>query len=224
MDFSYFINARIHFNISIIIGCIVSLIPQYLHYKDYKNNKTPTYLKPFEMTEGLVSPQSIGLTDKVQIIQFIKLSKKLHLICNIYTKYLVPFLTLFIPSFVMYFNSPIILFILYVMPINLITTFTSYITYNILLYQLVYFYLICYYLTIRMRAMNDKIRKLLKMKFALNISPVYGILNSMNTLYKEIDEYNSNYWSIFLFWIWILFTAIISVLLFVGISCQYTGE
>ena len=75
VDSAYFINAKIHFNVALIVGLILSLISQYLYYNDYKNNKPPNYLKPFEMMSGLVSPQSIGLTDRVQIIQFIKISK-----------------------------------------------------------------------------------------------------------------------------------------------------
>ena len=76
VDFSYFIKARIHFNVAFSFGLILTLISQYLHYMDFKNNKTPTYLKPFEMIEGLVSPQSIKFTDKVEIIKFIKLCQK----------------------------------------------------------------------------------------------------------------------------------------------------
>ena len=52
VDPSYFINARIHFNVGVIILLAFALISQYLHYKDYKSNKTPNYLKPFQIIEG----------------------------------------------------------------------------------------------------------------------------------------------------------------------------
>ena len=80
-----------------------------------------------------------------------------------------------------------------------------------------YYYLICYYLTIKMKSMNERIRKLNKSKILLNFRPVYDFMRSTNKIYSEIDEYNRNYWSIYLFWFCILFIAIISVILFVRI-------
>ena len=139
VDFSYFINARIHVNTNIASWLIVALISQYLHYKNYTNNKHPNYLKPFQMMSGFVSPQSIGLTDRVQIIQFIKKSKRLLLITHIITSKLNPISLFILLSFPMIINCPLIVLILYVMPITVVLTLIIYFASNFNYYQLVYF-------------------------------------------------------------------------------------
>jgi hypothetical protein len=101
-DFSYFLNARIHVNICGIFISILTLVSQLLHYIDYKKNLKPSYLKPFDMMSGLVSPKSIGLTNEVKIYKLLNISKQLFFICDIITKKLVPILLLII------FNWPMI--------------------------------------------------------------------------------------------------------------------
>ncbi len=66
-DYSYFLNSRIYVNIGIIFMIILALVSQLLHYINYKKNLKPSYLKPFDMMSGLVSPKSIGLTNEVKI-------------------------------------------------------------------------------------------------------------------------------------------------------------
>ena len=51
---------------------ILTVIYLFIHYMEIKKNKSYNYLKPFEMKLGLVSPQSIGLIDSVEIIKSIK--------------------------------------------------------------------------------------------------------------------------------------------------------
>ncbi len=71
-DFTYFIsNDRYFMNSCIILWAILALISQSLHYWKYCKNESPSYLKPFEMICGLVSPKSIGLMDKEDVIQLL---------------------------------------------------------------------------------------------------------------------------------------------------------
>jgi hypothetical protein len=153
-DFTFFVNARIHFNICATVIIILKIISQILHYINYKKDLKPSYLKPFEMMSGLVSPQSIGLTNKVKIYKLVKLSKQFF-ICDTFTEKVMPIITLTL------YNLPIInccslkQLVFYVIPLNSIFAFYCYIVYAFLLYQLVYFYLICYYV----RILQEKKRK-----------------------------------------------------------------
>ena len=127
----------------------LTLIAQYLHYKDYKNNKRPKYLKPFQMIEGLISPQSIGLINKVEIIQFIKLTKKLLFISNLYSTKLFPIVGIICSIFPMIINCSLIILIVYILPISAVIVLSICNAINVIIYQSVYLYLICYYLNIK---------------------------------------------------------------------------
>ncbi len=64
-------NDRYFMNSCIIIWGILALILQLLYYwKDYKT-ESPSYLKPFEMISGLVSPKSIGLINREDVIHLL---------------------------------------------------------------------------------------------------------------------------------------------------------
>ena len=150
-------------------------------------------------------------------MKFIKLTKKLLLICNIYSTKLNPIAAILGSISPMITNCPLIILILYVMPFTLFISFAVCNTYNILIYQCVYFYLICYYLKIKLKTINESIRKLIKNKCSLNNNLLYNIMRSTNSIYSEIDDCNNNYWSLYLFCFWISITAIINIALFIGI-------
>jgi hypothetical protein len=68
-DSAYFINRRYFMNSAIILWSCVALISQILHYWKYYKNESALNLKPFEMICGLVSPKSIGFTNREHINQ-----------------------------------------------------------------------------------------------------------------------------------------------------------
>jgi hypothetical protein len=56
-DFDYFLNGRYFFNTTTVLFASLALFTQLLHYWKYYKNKSPSYLKPFDMISGLVSPK-----------------------------------------------------------------------------------------------------------------------------------------------------------------------
>jgi hypothetical protein len=73
-DFNYFLNDRYFINSRTIIWGILALILQLLHYSKYYKNESLSYVKPFEMICGLVSPKKIGLINK-DVIHLLNKSK-----------------------------------------------------------------------------------------------------------------------------------------------------
>ena len=57
--------------------------------------------------------------------------------------------------------------------------------------------------------------RLLKEKKRMNTNTIHYIVRSFDALYREIDEYNSTYWSKFLLIIWLLFGIIIIFTIFI---------
>jgi hypothetical protein len=74
-DFAYFLNGRYILNASTVLFAFLTLISQLLHYWKYYKNESPSYLKPFEMISGLVSPKSIGLINREDVNQLLNKSK-----------------------------------------------------------------------------------------------------------------------------------------------------
>jgi hypothetical protein len=216
-DFSYFINARIHYNICAIIILFMTIISQILHYYNYKYDIKPSYLKPFEMMSGLVSPKSIGLTNEVKIYKLLKLSKQLFFVCDLFTEKMVPIIALTFSTLPMIKSCSLKQLFFYLIPMNAIFTFCCYTAYSIILYQMVYFYLICYYIKIKTKESNNKIRHYIKNRIALNDKRAKNLMTELNSIYSEIEDYNQNYWSKYLFWVWILFATIINAFLYLGI-------
>jgi hypothetical protein len=99
----------------------------------------------------------------------------------------------------------------------MIYTFSGYTAFNIILYQMVYFYLICYYITIKTKECNNKIRNYIKNRIALNDKRAKNLITELNSIYSEIEDYNHNFWSQYLFWVWILFATIINMFLYLAI-------
>jgi hypothetical protein len=56
---------------------------------------------------------------------------------------------------------------------------------------------------------NSRIKNIIYSRSRINNSRIKLILNSLNAIHSEIDEFNSNYWNKFLFWILILDIIII---------------
>ena len=79
-DFAYFINAKAHIGTAAAFASFPSIVSQIIHYFNYKNDIKPSYLKPFEMLSGLVSPKSIGVKYRREdVYKMVKMWKILFL-------------------------------------------------------------------------------------------------------------------------------------------------
>ncbi len=207
-DWIYFMKARLHITFTETIFGLIALVSQLLNFWYYKNNIKSSYLKPFEMMTGLVSPQSIGLSNREDIEKLLKRSRILFFISRIVTK-TAPF-TGISPCFIPFaLNSFKFYYYLAFIPWVLLFALFIYFSSNFIVYQIIYFYLICYYLKIKLINENSRIKNIIYSRSRINNSRIKLILNSLNAIHSEIDEFNSNYWNKFLFWILILDIIII---------------
>ena len=133
-----------------------------------------SYLKPFEMISGLVSPKSIGLINREDINQLLNKSKLMFRFSK--------FLT-FGVGFSCFSNSLIPLIInsipsLYWVEFLWALLFTSfgYHSININFSQMTYFYIICLYLKLKLRNVNNSIRKSFVRKYKMTNCKMKNIL------------------------------------------------
>jgi hypothetical protein len=78
-------------------------------------------------------------------------------------------------------------------------------------------FLICHYITIKTKECNNKIRHYIKNRIALNNKRANNLMTELNSICLEIEDRNQNYWSKYLFWVWILFATIINMFLYLAI-------
>jgi len=209
-DFPYFLKIRYQLYL-LIMGCMsLSLVLQIINYKFYDKNKLPKYLKPFKMISGFISPKTVGLTEKTQIEKLMKYTKYLFAVTN----FLSPnaYIAAFLLSFVyLAINYSVWQLITFGIPWSICFGFAGWFSYSIIMWPVIYFNIICNYLKMKQKNINNTIRLNSINKLVIS-EQVYGIINSLDLLHCEIRAYNK-YWSIYLFW----FCAIVSSLCSLGL-------
>jgi hypothetical protein len=213
-DFAHFLGIRIHLNIACGLYTLLSLTSQLMYYYNYKNGINPKFLKLFEMMSGLVSPKTIGLTNREVIYNLIKFSKSLFLLCAFNNEIIVPiftFLLCFVP-FIM--NCSVMDSIIFGIPHSFHTSLSAYYMYNINTWQVLYFYLICRYIKIRIRELNEEIDVKIEKGLMFSNGFLTRIMRSLNHIYSEINEYNDTFWSKYIITVWFIYGSVISIALY----------
>jgi hypothetical protein len=209
-DFTHFYGAKIHLNIFIIFIHSFALIPQIIDFYNYKNGIKQTYLKVFEMMSGLISPKSIGLTNKEEIYKMMKVSKTLFSLGKSNFEICLP-LIVFLMSFVPFIiNCSLLDIILFGIPQSILFTVCVHYSSSILFWPVVYFYIICRYIKIKIKEQNDLIAKAIVERNVINSTKILRSIRNLDAIYTELNEYNREFWSLYLLLIWLMFGFVIN--------------
>jgi hypothetical protein len=214
-DLAYFLNGRYFINSSIIFWGLLALSSQLLHYWKYYKNESPSYLKPFEMICGLVSPKSIGLINREHINQFLNKSKLMFKISK-FIIFVSSLSSLCLSGIPLIVNSSYHLFLIEVFWALIFTLYALFCA-NINFSQMTYFYIICLYLKLKLRNANNSIRKGFEKKFKMNNHRMKNILKTLDSIVSEINTYNNDFWSKYLMFVLITVIIVIDLAFFVAI-------
>jgi hypothetical protein len=214
-DFAYFVNGGNFLNSSIVLCGISTFISQLLHYWKYYKNESPSYLKPFEMISGLVSPKSIGLIDREDINQLLNKSKLMFKVSKFSIIGMI-ISAVFLSGIPLIINSSLSLYLIEIFWVLLFTIY-SYFVSNINFSQMTYFYIVCLYLKLKLRNANNSIRKNFEKKYKMTNYRMKNILISMNSIISEINTFNNDFWSKYLMFILILVIIVLDISLFEAI-------
>ena len=133
-DFVYFYGVPIYWCLGLILWTNITINTQLISYYVYRNGIILKFMTIFEMLSGLRSPQSIGLTNPIEIEKFSKQSKLMFQIIYRNNTYLMPFLS-GIPGFVMYLlNTSLYNSLVYGIPNAILFYLWGYYAWNLLLY------------------------------------------------------------------------------------------
>jgi hypothetical protein len=211
-DYAYFINGRYFINSATIVWSLLALFTQSLHYWKYYENESPSYLKPFEMISGLVSPKSIGLINREDINQLLKKSKLMFQFSKFLT-FGTSFACFCLSAMPLIINSTLYLYWIEFLWALLFTVW-SYHSFNFNLSQMTYFYIICLYLKLKLRNANNSIRKSFDRKYEMTYYRVKNILKSLNSIISEINIYNNDLWSKYLMIVLMLVIIVFDIIFF----------
>jgi hypothetical protein len=219
-DFNYFLNVRYQFNVCLMLLNIITMINIAIHYWYYKNEIWPSYMKLFEILSGFIPPKSIGLTDPQQIRHIFIKSRLLINLTSFNTDVFIPilpFVVTFIP--IALHCETLTQMVIYGIPWSILMVYGATYFGAVLAWQITYFYLICYYLKLKLsgiRLIRDKILNSNSKQLShilLNENKTESIMVSINNLYLEIQDYN-NYWSKFAFMLYLFFSTIVCLTLY----------
>ena len=161
------------------------------------------------MLSGFITPESIGIHDKNICYKLIINSSKLIKFSNIFIN--IFNILFFIGSFALcyqYLSDYILVFSAIISIISL--TISSNYLFNIIFGEFVYYFIITYYLRLKFENLLKRLKILIQTNHRMNSHYIKAIINEFNKIYSDINEYNSNYWSIYLLIIWINFGVLIT--------------
>ena len=212
-DWTRVYNIRVHANIGIILLCLLSLSWVALLYFNYKIGVEPTFLRLFQMMSGSVPPKVVGLKDITIIESLINKTRIILKAVEFNNRWLIiPFGILL--SLGTYLTKATLLQTLLFGILNSIFyAMVLYHGFNIMLYQGFYFYIICIYLRFRIRKLNENLVKT-KSWSSLSLS---SVLREIDSLYKQINEYNDSFWSKYFATFWLFFGSLILFLLYISL-------
>ena len=213
-DVGQLFKMRIYVNIFLILTTSFIFSNQLIYY--YNNNRDirPTFLTLFHMMSGSVSPSSIGLTDEHQVTKLLSLSRKLFIIVKYQCQYVLPICVgiVLLPTYIM--STSVYEVLLYGIPTILIYLIIELHLWNFFSYLYLYFYLVCKYLNVKLKNLNEKLILIRDKKYNCKIAL---ILNTFNAIYCEIKEYDSTYISKFLFTVWLVVDTSLVILIYLAV-------
>lgn len=207
-DIGNFYGISFEMTFSFILFTILCIGSQSIFYYNYRNGIKPTFLRVFEMMAGLVSPKSIGLTDKKVILDLLKKTDILFKLTKINNNIVSNIFCMVISIIPYIINCSPIETIVFGIPNTIFLMIFSYHSYNIFVYLMIHFYILCYYLINKIKSKNNLIMK------ANNNSKLFKLFKLLDNLYREIDEYNRQFWSKFLLIFWLTFGTLFVFVVF----------
>ena len=151
---------------------------------------------------GLVSPNSLGLSNEREIEMLLNKNKKLFNFTWWNNNVLMPFSILIVFNGLNAIHTNSVPLIMYGIIHSLLFIIWFLFVSHFVVTQIMCFYIICLYLKIKINALNER---LIEMKRRKRFIRIRETLQSFDSLYSEIDEYNTTFWSKFLFSFWLTF-------------------
>ena len=212
--FGHLIYGLLIFGLLIVFNQVVLNWPligsQLIYYYNFKRGIKPSFLRLFRMMAGRLPPVSVGITDQEQLRKLLKVTRISMKLMKVNGNYLFPALGISLMTLLYLMNTNLLITLTFGLTQTIIVTLICHYISNLYGYQFLFFYLLCRYLRLKLKNLNKRV---LDMKTGILFISIENILLSYNQIYKETSEYNTNYWSKFLFNVLMSFSIAIVMLI-----------
>ena len=186
-DIGHYFNMKNYLNTSLSLIIIAIMLSQVTYYYNYKKGIEPTFLQVFRATSE---------SRDICVKKLFRLSRILFKIIHFNNLIIEPtFAIIFFLSGYLIYESLIDIF-MYGIPHSLNFGLCIYYIWTILGFQCLYFYILCKYLKLKLKNLNETLSQ---MSSGIKFTKIRQTLHTFDALYREINEYNITYWSKFLF-------------------------
>jgi hypothetical protein len=218
LDFSFFIpGIRIHFNVLAMMLSLLTMLSQILHWYVCSSGKN-SWLTPFAMMSGLITPSSIGIINENDVKKLLKRSKLAFSLINICCNLIIPVFAFIIVVVTMAMNCSARDFIIFGLSSSLIFSIWCHLTWTNICWHAAYFHITCHYFKLKLLNQNNEVKsRIHNRKFLWDVT---GIIQKFDSIYAEIDKYNREFWSKFIFIFYITIIPIIVAFLYQSIFGQ----
>ena len=207
-DFAYYMNIQLVLNAACLIYSMLAMSTIIIYWVNHRQGIEPTFLRVFDMISGQISPKDIGLTSEAQVVSLVRRADVMFKAIQVFVDriaIIIAGLAYSVPGFQ---NSSIVESIIYVLPNTIWFDLCMHYCYNVFLYKTVYLYIMCSYLKMKIGSVDE----VMKLSFKLRRRSLIVIIKKLYDIFEEINEYNTTYWSKYLFVFWLSFGSI-------GVGC-----
>jgi hypothetical protein len=202
--FAHFLGSKTNLNAAGFLAFLLTLIQQITYYYNSKNDLNLTDLKVFDMMSGLISPNSIGLTNGEEIYKLIKQSKLWFSLCTYNNRILIPIFALSTSLLPFVLNCSALDIIIFGISHSLLYSMGIHFVCTINVWQIFYFRLICRYINIKFKESNDFVYQLIFRRKLIKWEQVLRIIQNLDAKYSELDKCNREIWSKYLLLFWLM--------------------
>ena len=156
------------------------------------------------MISGQISPKDIGLTSEAQVVSLVRRTDVMFKAIRVFVDRVFIIFAALVYCVPVFQNSSIVEFIVYVIPNCIWMELLAHYFYSFLLFKMSYLYIMCSYLKMKIGAVDEEMKQSIKQRR----HSLMLILKKMYDIFEEINEYNTTYWSKYLFVFWLSFGTI----------------
>ena len=205
VDLSYYLKMQFIGNVACIIFNLLGIASMIIYWLNYERGIAPTFLRVIDIICGQISPKDIGLTSEAQVVSLVRRADVMFKAIRVFVDrvaIIVIGIIYCVPGFQ---NSSLIGFFFYVIPNTIWYELFIHYCYNFLFYQMSYLYIMCSYLKMKIGSVDEEVKESIKQRRR----SLMVIIKKLYDIFEEINEYNTTYWSKYLFAFWMTFGSVI---------------
>ena len=153
---------------------------------------------------GQISPKGIGLTSEAQVVSLVRRADVMFKAVRVFVDRIAIVVVCLIYCVPGFQNSSTIESLIFVLPNSIWFELYVHYCYNFLFYKMAYLYIMCSYCKMKIGSVDEEVKQTIKQRR----SSLMVIIKKLYDIFEEINEYNTTYWSKYLFVFWLTFGTI----------------